>query len=33
LLGFLKRMSISPGDFVLFTKDNPSAAEKIISLL
>src|SRR5215213_3369834 len=33
-LGFLKRINMSSDDFVLFTKDNPSAAEKkIISLL
>jgi hypothetical protein len=34
LLGFLKRINVSPDDFVLFVKDSPSAAEKkIISLL
>ena len=35
LLGFLKRINMSPDDFVLFVKgENPSAAgKKIISLL
>jgi integrase len=34
LLGFLKRVNLSPDAFVQFAKDNPSAAEKkIISLL
>jgi hypothetical protein len=33
LLGFLKRISLSPDAFVQFAKDNPSAAEKkILSL-
>jgi hypothetical protein len=34
LLGFLKRINLSPDAFVQFAKDNPSAAERrIISLL
>jgi hypothetical protein len=34
LLGFLKRINLSPDAFVQFAKDNPSAAErKIISLI
>jgi hypothetical protein len=35
LLGFLKRINLSPAAFVQFAKDNPSAAEKkiIISFL
>jgi hypothetical protein len=34
LLGFLKRVNLSPDGFVQFAKKNPSAAEKkIISLL
>jgi hypothetical protein len=34
LLGFLKRVNLTPDGFVQFAKENPSAAEKkIISLL
>jgi hypothetical protein len=29
LLGILKRINMSPDDFMHFAKDNPSAAEKI----
>jgi hypothetical protein len=34
LLGFLKRLNLTPDEFVQFGKENPSSAEKkIISLL
>jgi hypothetical protein len=34
LIGFRKRINLSPDSFVQFAKDNPSAAEKqIISFL
>jgi integrase len=33
LLGFLKRLNLTPDEFAQFAKEGPSAAEKILSLL